>query len=107
MKCTRCPKPWYQHRMEDGHRFCDDGTRALATPRLAASQSFSPDEVKVLEELLRAAQWGQPASVAILRGKSFASLARKVHSMKERVARIKKQRDEARAGLPAHAPGHE
>lgn len=110
MGCTRCPKPWESHRKEPetGLRFCDDGVRAYSEPRLAASQSFTPDEVVVLEELVRAAHWGQPASAVVLRGKAFANVARKVQTMGRRIKRIKESRSKPKddPGV-AHAPGHE
>ena len=61
---------------------------------LAASNSFTPSELRVLEEMLRATNLRQALSPVIARSDAAKSLARKIVSMKARVEHVKKHNAE-------------
>jgi hypothetical protein len=58
-------------------------------PRLAASNSFSPDEVLLLDYILSRLRLGQMPDGAV-RMAGFAGLCRRAQAMKKRIAEIRK-----------------
>lgn len=61
-------------------------------PRIAASQSFTEDEVKWLEQVMRIMLRGGDPKALLRHRETFASLARKVQAMRRRVESVKAQR---------------
>jgi hypothetical protein len=72
--------------------------------RLSASQSFSEDELALLEFIEKTLLRGGDAQVAV-RNKNFASLCRKTAAMRDRVTNQKRLRDEAGGVHRTEDPG--
>lgn len=98
-KCVRCGEPYEDHlpverQGKNGprqRRVCKDGSAYEGKLHIRASQSFVGPEVEVLGKILEYILRGQPVPTAIVRTKEFTSLAKKIASMKRRVARLKER----------------
>lgn len=65
----------------------------MGLPRLSASQSFTAEEIALLDQMLRAARRGGDASV-MARHPAFGSLCRKVQVMNKRTRAAAEERRE-------------
>ncbi|NIR31691.1 MAG: hypothetical protein GWN84_20740 [Gammaproteobacteria bacterium] len=87
--CRRCKRPWDEHIVADRKlRLCPDGSGHYYQGHRAmrgAGQSFSEDEVKLLDFMLTTLRRGGDMRQAA-RHPAFANLVRKVMSMKRTAA---------------------
>ena len=94
--CLRCGIPFNLHlnvKKVNGHhaRLCADGRSVMITRSIRSSQSFSEDEVQVLGMFVDVATKSQTIPLAVMRNKSFKSVARKIWVMRNRIKTLKAQ----------------
>lgn len=91
-KCRRCTLTFATHGKED--RACPNGSGDVFqkhVPRIAASQSFCPGEVWVLDYIVSALLRGGTVQT-VTRNKHFPAVVKKVFKMRDRVSEMKQER---------------
>lgn len=75
-------------------------------PREAASQSFPPDEIQILNQLIAHAMSSSCRELRVVaRSRAFSSLARKVQVMRRRVQVLQQMREQQiRGGMGSTLP---